>query len=81
MHIGDIYKTKKFLKSNGVQEDNIVNFEIIPSMNQYWIANVRYATKNPIDYFATGISAYMYFEKSSLFVQITLLFPADSLAT
>ena len=55
-NIGDIYKTKKFLKSNGVQEDNIVNFEIIPSMNQYWIANVRYATKNPIDYFATGIS-------------------------
>ena len=55
-NIGDVYKTKKFLKANGVPEDNIVNFEFIPSMNTSWIANIRYIEKNPIDYFATGIS-------------------------
>ncbi len=52
----DIYKTKKFLMSNGVPENNIVNFEIISHITQAWVANIRYIEKNPVKFFATGIS-------------------------
>ena len=55
-NVSDIYKTKKFLMSNGVPENNIVNFEIIPHITQAWIANIRYIEKNPVEFFATGIS-------------------------
>ena len=54
--VSDIYKIKKFLVSNGVPEDNIVNFEVLFHLTPSWIANIRYIEKNPIDFFATGIS-------------------------
>ena len=56
--VSDIYKVKKFLLSCGVPEDNIVNFELSLHLTSTWVANVRYIEKNPIDYFATGISYY-----------------------
>lgn len=54
--VGDIYRTKKFLMSNGVPEDNIVNFEVISHITPAWIANIRYIEKYPVEYFSTGIS-------------------------
>ncbi|MBQ4403068.1 MAG: CDP-glycerol glycerophosphotransferase family protein [Selenomonadaceae bacterium] len=54
--INDIWKTKKFLMNNGVPEDNIVNFEILPHISFEWLANLRYVRENGADFFATGIS-------------------------
>lgn len=54
--VSDLYKIKKLLAASGVPEDNIVNFEVAPHISPSWIANVRYAEKYPVDFFATGIS-------------------------
>lgn len=50
----DIYRTKKFLMTCGVPEDNIINFERM--MSTEWLANLRYIEKYGADFFATGIS-------------------------
>ena len=54
--IGDIWATKKFLMNNGIPEDNIVNFEIVPHISSAWLGNLRYIEENGADFFATGIS-------------------------
>ena len=53
--IGDLYKMKKFLISNGVAEGNIINFELL--ITPEWVANLRYIEKHGADFFATGINA------------------------
>jgi len=55
-NIGDIWTTKKFLMNNGVPENNIINFEILPHISSTWLGNLRYIEENGADFFATGIS-------------------------
>lgn len=52
--LNDLYNTKKFLVNNGIPEENIINFEILSSVNGEFIANLRYIEKNGADFFATG---------------------------
>ena len=54
--VGDLWRMKKFLLKNGVPEENIVNFEILPHISSAWIANLRYVEEHGADFFATGIS-------------------------
>ena len=55
-NVGDIWKMKKFLMDSGIEEDNIVNFEVLSHISANWIANLRYIEKYGADFFATGIS-------------------------
>ncbi len=52
--VSDIHKMKKFLMSFGVNEENIVNFEIPAKTSLTWIANLRYIEEHGADFFATG---------------------------
>lgn len=55
-HVSDIWQTKKFLMSNGIPDENIVNFEVLPHISVEWLANLDYIKKHGADFFATGIS-------------------------
>lgn len=52
----DIYKMKKFLMSNGVSEDNIINFELESNISTAWLANLRHVEQFGAEFFATGIN-------------------------
>ena len=54
--VSDIWTTKKFLMNNGISEENIVNFEVLPHMSFEWLGNLRYIEEHGADFFATGIS-------------------------
>ncbi|MBR4152856.1 MAG: CDP-glycerol glycerophosphotransferase family protein [Selenomonadaceae bacterium] len=54
--VSDIWTTKKFLISNGIPEENIVNFEVLPHISFEWLGNLRYIEEHGADFFATGIS-------------------------
>ena len=51
-NIGDLWKFKKFLMNSGVPEANVVNFELMYTLE--WLANLRYVEKYGADFFATG---------------------------
>ena len=46
-------KMKNFLTANGVPEKNIVNFNLLTSLNRFWFANLRAAEKSQLQAFAT----------------------------
>ena len=52
--VGDLYNTKRFLMTNGVDENKIVNIEPSAQLNPTWLANLRYVEENGADFFATG---------------------------
>jgi len=52
--IGDILKMKKFLRTHGVSESNIVNFEMTEQINSTWLANLRHVEEHGADFFVTG---------------------------
>lgn len=52
----DSNELKKFLQANGIPREKILNFSLYNHITYDWIANIRYTEKNPIDFFATGIS-------------------------
>lgn len=53
-NVTDLEKTKKYLVSQGVPADNIMNFEVFGEDSLTWIANLRFAEKYPADFFVTG---------------------------
>ena len=55
-NVADFWKIAKLLIKSGVPKDNIVNFHILGHISKEWIGNIRYIEKNPVNYFATGIS-------------------------
>ena len=52
--LDDLCKLKKFLTTNGLPEDKIVNFEVSSQVSPTWLANLRHVEKNGADFFATG---------------------------
>ena len=53
-NLNEITKMKNFLMASGIAEKNIVNFEISSQISPTWLANLRYAEKYNVDFFATG---------------------------
>ena len=51
-NVDNLRKTKKFLTTVGVPEENIVNFE--NAVSPAWLANLRHVEKHGADFFATG---------------------------
>ena len=47
-------KTKNFLMTLGVPEDNIINFEAPKQISSTWLANLRHVEEHGADFFATG---------------------------
>ncbi len=54
--VGDVWRMKKFLMNNGIPDENIVNFEVLPHVSGEWLANLKYVENHGADFFATGIS-------------------------
>ena len=52
--ITDLNKVKKYLTSQGVTADNILNFEVFGEDDFTWVGNLRFAEKYPVDFFVTG---------------------------
>lgn len=50
----DFFKVKSFLKTYGIEEKNIVHYEMFERMSPTWLANYHYLEKNGADFFATG---------------------------
>lgn len=54
--VGDLWQMKKFLMGNGIPDENIINFEVLPHISVEWLGNLRYVERHGADFFATGIS-------------------------
>ena len=52
--IGDVLRMQRFLISNGLPKERIINFELSSQISKTWLANLRYIEKHGADFFATG---------------------------
>jgi len=53
-NIYDVSKIKKFLISNGLSEERVINFEISSQLSKTWLANLKHVEEHGADFFATG---------------------------
>lgn len=56
VEVTETWKMAKFLINCGVKRERIINFSTDFHLHRKWIGNLRWAAKNSVDFFATGIS-------------------------